>query len=125
MEETLHRAAAAVALALEALSVLAIALGGAETAAKTFIPWLLRHRAPGMRRAAWMSFGRWLLLGLEFMLAADVVRTVISPTWEEVGLLGAIALIRTFLSFFLERDLAAAAREPTSEPGATPARVEA
>lgn len=123
MEEILHRAASAVALSLEALSVLAIALGGIETACRTFIPWLTRHRAPGMRRAAWMSFGRWLLLGLEFMLAADVVRTVISPTWEEIGRLGAIALIRTFLNFFLERDLAAAAREAAASPGATPARV--
>jgi uncharacterized membrane protein len=120
VEEILHRAASGVALALEALSVLAIALGGAETAVRTFVPWLLHRRAPGMRRAAWMSFGRWLLLGLEFMLAADVVRTVISPTWQEVGLLGAIALIRTFLNFFLERDLAAAARGE-----AEPLRVEA
>jgi uncharacterized membrane protein len=124
MEELLHRTAAAVALALAALSVLAIALGGAEAAFRTFVPWLVRHRTPGLRRAAWMSFGRWLLLGLEFMLAADVVRTVISPTWQEVGLLGAIALIRTFLNFFLERDLAAAAREEAA--GAVlPVRLEA
>lgn len=124
MEEILHRAASAVALALEALSVLAIALGGAETAVRTFVPWILRHREPGMRRAAWMSFGRWLLLGLEFMLAADIVRTVISPTWQEVGLLGAVALIRTFLNFFLERDLAAARAEDASA-GAAPVRMEA
>jgi uncharacterized membrane protein len=44
------------------------------------------------------------------MLAADVVRTVIAPTWMEIGQLAAIALIRTFLNFFLERDLEAAAK---------------
>jgi uncharacterized membrane protein len=38
------------------------------------------------------------------------VRTVIAPTWQEIGQLAAIALIRTFLNFFLERDLEAAGR---------------
>jgi uncharacterized membrane protein len=47
----------------------------------------------------------WLLLGLEFELAADIVRSVISPTWQEIGELGAIAVIRTFLNYFLEKDL--------------------
>jgi uncharacterized membrane protein len=44
------------------------------------------------------------------MLAADIVRTVIAPTWVDNGQLAAIAVIRTFLNFFLERDLEAAAR---------------
>lgn len=118
MEELLHRVAAGVALALEALSVLAIAVGGAGAAYRTFVPFLTGRAVPGIRRAAWTGFGRWLLLGLEYMLAADVVRTVISPTWREVGLLGAIALIRTFLNFFLERDLEAAARAQRVEAGA-------
>ena len=52
-----------------------------------------------------MHFGSWLLLGLQFALAADIVRSAISPTWEQIGQLAAIAVIRTFLSFFLERDL--------------------
>ena len=47
----------------------------------------------------------WLLLALEFELAADIVRSVLSPTWQEIGELGAIAVIRTFLNFFLEKDL--------------------
>jgi uncharacterized membrane protein len=71
--------------------------------------WLHR-RVLVTTRQAWLGLARWLLLGLEFMLAADIVRTVIAPTWEEIGQLAAIALIRTFLNFFLERDLEAAAR---------------
>ena len=47
----------------------------------------------------------WLLLGLEFELAADIIRSVISPTWKDIGELGAIAVIRTFLNYFLEKDL--------------------
>ena len=58
-----------------------------------------------MRKAIWRRFGVWLLLGLEFALAADIITSVISPTWQDIGELGAIAVIRTFLNYFLERDL--------------------
>ncbi len=52
-----------------------------------------------------MRFGVWLLLSLEFQLGADIIRTAISPTWTQIGQLGAIAVIRTFLNHFLEEDL--------------------
>ena len=42
---------------------------------------------------------------MEFELAADIIATVVSPTWDDIGELGAIAVIRTFLNYFLERDL--------------------
>lgn len=49
------------------------------------------------------SLGRAILLGLEFLVAADIVRTVaITPTFSDVGVLGAIVLIRTFLSVALQ-----------------------
>jgi uncharacterized membrane protein len=57
-------------------------------------------------RQVWLRYGRWLVAGLTFQLAADIIGTSIAPTWQEVGQLGAIAAIRTFLNFFLERDLA-------------------
>jgi uncharacterized membrane protein len=50
--------------------------------------------------------GRWLVAGLTFELSADIIETSITPTWQEVGQLEAIAVIRTFLNYFLERDLA-------------------
>ena len=65
----------------------------------------------GTRKKIWQRFGMWLLLALEFELAADIVRTVLSPTWQEIGELGAIAVIRTFLNYFLERDLERASVE--------------
>ena len=62
----------------------------------------------------------WLLLGLEFSLAADIITSVISPTWQDIGELGAIAVIRTFLNYFLEHDLenaeTAAVRAQTTVP---------
>ena len=47
----------------------------------------------------------WLLLGLEFELAADIIGTVVSPTLQDIGELAAIAAIRTFLNYFLEKDV--------------------
>jgi uncharacterized membrane protein len=63
----------------------------------------------------------WLLFGLQFALAADIVRSVISPTWNDIGQLAAIALIRTFLNYFLERDLTEIRERPPikSAAGAT------
>jgi len=57
------------------------------------------------KRALWLRFARWLVAGLTFQLAADLVHTAIAPTWDDIGKLAAIAVIRTFLNYFLERDL--------------------
>ncbi|MDP9810056.1 putative membrane protein [Rhizobium tibeticum] len=52
------------------------------------------------------NLGRGILLGLEILIGADIIATIISPlTWESVGLLGLIVLIRTFLSFSLEAEI--------------------
>lgn len=51
-------------------------------------------------------FGRSILLGLEFLVAADIIRTVaVQPSLENVGVLGLIVLIRTFLSFSLQAEI--------------------
>jgi uncharacterized membrane protein len=105
LENIFQNLAEHVALALEAISVVVLALGGLEAAWQTLWPLLRGRVSHGIRRAAWLSLARWLVLSLEFMLAADVVRTAIAPDWDAIGKLGAIALIRTFLNYFLERDL--------------------
>lgn len=48
---------------------------------------------------------RHLALGLEFLLAADIISTTIDTSWTHIGQLASIALIRTFLNFFLIREL--------------------
>jgi uncharacterized membrane protein len=61
------------------------------------------------KRAYWVlrrSFGGVILLGLEILVAADLVRTVaVEPTWDNVVILGVIVLIRTVLSFSLEVEI--------------------
>ena len=59
-----------------------------------------------MARHVWLRYARWLVAGLTFQLAADIIETSITTDWESVARLAAIAVIRTFLNFFLERDLA-------------------
>ena len=58
------------------------------------------------RREIWLRYARWLVGGLTFQLAADIIETSITTDWEAVGRIAAIAIIRTFLNYFLERDLA-------------------
>lgn len=52
-----------------------------------------------------LMFGGWLVVALEFQLAADIVGTIVSPTNEHLIQLGAVALIRTFLNYFLNKEL--------------------
>lgn len=61
-----------------------------------------------------LSLGRSLALALEFELGADILNTAVAPTWNEIGLLAAIAVLRTGLNYFLERELRnAEKRDPT------------
>ena len=52
-----------------------------------------------------LTFSRYLSLALEFQLASDILSTSIAPSWEEIGKLGATAVIRTALNFFLTREM--------------------
>ena len=104
MEKVFETAAGHIALTLEAVAVLIILMGALVVLFQ--LSSFLRARGPmGGRKLIWRNFGMWLLLALEFELAADIVRTAISPTWEDLGQLAAIAVIRTFLNYFLERDV--------------------
>jgi len=67
----------------------------------------LRHqRAARDKLLLRQHLGSSLLLGLEFLIAADVVRTVVQPTLQEVAVLGGIVAIRTVISYFLHREMA-------------------
>jgi uncharacterized membrane protein len=57
------------------------------------------------KRAIWLGFARVLVAALSLQLAADVIESSISTSWEAIGRLGAIAVIRTFLDYFLGRDV--------------------
>ena len=105
MEEFFIPVARTAGLLIEAAAVLVVTFGAAE-AFLGLVRLVLKPAAGhGVRKAIWRRFGTWLLLGLEFALAADIIHSVLSPTWEDIGQLAAIAAIRTFLNYFLEKDL--------------------
>jgi len=88
-------------LALNLASVVVIATGGVQAFVR--LPAAVR----GRRRftAVRLDFARYLALALEFQLASDVLETAISPSWDQLGILAAIATIRTVLNFFLSREM--------------------
>jgi uncharacterized membrane protein len=105
MEELLKLIAGHIALAVETVAVLIVTFGALEALLRTLTPLVTRTADRKWTKHVWVDFGRWLLLALQFALAADIVRSAISPNWEDIGHLAAIAAIRTFLSYFLEKDL--------------------
>lgn len=107
MEELFKTTASRIALAVELASALIIAYGAVEALIGLLIPRrrFEKEKLFHKRRQIFLRFGVWLLLGLEFELAADIVRSAITPSWTEIGQLASIAAIRTFLNYFLERDI--------------------
>ena len=110
-EAAVSVAAAWLKLGIEAVSVLIILVAMLVALVQLMGPAL------GMRaRNVRMGLARSLLLALEFQLAADIVGTAISPDWDQIGKLAAVAAIRTFLNYFLQRDLAVEAVAPAPMP---------
>jgi uncharacterized membrane protein len=106
MEEWLHLVTQEAVVVIDAMALIIIVIGTVEaffTGLRVAFPARTANRR---FREVLVRYGRWLVAGLTFQLAADIIETSIAPTWQEVGQLGAIAVIRTFLNFFLERDLA-------------------
>ena len=105
MQEVFKGVASYIALGVEACAALIIAYGAIEALYRAIRAISGGRSKAGQRKDIWLRFGVWLLLGLEFELAADIVRTAIAPTWTDIGQLAAIGVIRTFLNVVLEKDL--------------------
>ena len=103
MEALLHDIAHYVALGVEAIAILIIAIGSIEALVNIFRT--LSRTSSIQKRVVWLEFAGWLVAALTFQLAADIVNTSFSPTWDEVGRLAAVAAIRTFLSYFLDLEV--------------------
>lgn len=89
---------------IDGIGVAVIAVGALLAAGATVAR--MRDKASAPYRFFREQLGRSILLGLEFLVAADIIRTVaITPTWQSVVVLAGIVLIRTFLSFSLEVEI--------------------
>lgn len=89
------------------LTGIAVIVGGIGVSLVVFgVRWLTGHRGSEVYGDARQSIGRTILLGLELLVAGDIIRTVaVSPSFTSVGVLAAVVLIRTFLSFTLELEI--------------------
>jgi uncharacterized membrane protein len=90
---------------LDFIALLVVAYGSADAFVNT-IRLVIGPPDEQARRHVWLRYARWLVAALTFQLAADIVETSITTSWDVVGRIAAIAVIRTFLNYFLDRDLA-------------------
>ena len=107
LDDQFKQIAELMALVIQAGAVLVVTFGAAQALAfAAAAVW--QGAADAQRgREIWLRFATWILLALEFALAADLVRTAVAPTWEDIGKLAVIATIRTMLNYFLAKDIAA------------------
>lgn len=90
-------------LGVELVGATIIALG-IVVAGSLLVKALLARRTTNFT-AIRLTLARYLALALEFQLGADILSTAIAPSWEQIGKLGAIAVIRTALNFFLSKEM--------------------
>ena len=90
-------------LGVETVGAVIIALG-ILSAGWLLIKVLVKHETADFT-AIRLALARYLALALEFQLGADILSTAIAPSWEQIGKLGAIAVIRTALNYFLSREM--------------------
>jgi uncharacterized membrane protein len=105
MKEWLTIATEYAVVIIDAMALVIIFIGTVE-AFFNALNLIFSSRTSHEKRDVWLRYGRWLVAGLTFQLAADVIETSIAPDWDDIGRLASIAVIRTFLNYFLERDLA-------------------
>ena len=114
-----HEAVEVVGKVIDAAGVTAIVLG--SLAATVRAVGRLRSHEPNNYRQFRQQLGRSILLGLELLVAADIIRTVaVTPTLTSVAVLAGIVVIRTFLSFSLELEITGRWPWQNQPPEATP-----
>ncbi|MFK3979471.1 DUF1622 domain-containing protein [Micromonospora sp. NPDC050397] len=128
-EELLRDVSDVLVTLVEAAGALVIFVG-ALWAAVRFLVLGVRRRTNAHFTPVRLLLGRFLTLGLEFQLAADVLRTAITPSFDQIGQLAAIAAIRTALNYFLHREIERERRElvpsdPTAATGTGHAAAQA
>ena len=105
-------------LGIETVGVVLVATGVCVAIAQ--LARVLIARQPTEFTDIRLTLARYLALALEFELGADILGTAVSPSWDQIGKLGAVAVIRTGLNFFLSMEMR---QEKTMEKGKTPEDV--
>ncbi|WP_293678650.1 DUF1622 domain-containing protein [uncultured Phenylobacterium sp.] len=100
------------AIATDAVAVVVIGLAVIEALIRTLMLnarrlWCKTPEADAdeLKEGPRLQLAQSLALGLEFLLAADIMRTAVAPSWHEIGQVAAIAALRTALNFFIQREI--------------------
>ncbi len=106
MEGWLYVASKNIVVAIDTMALIIIAVATLEAFFRGL--WVAFAAPPSSRHVStvWLRFDRWLVAALTFLLAADIIKTSVAPSWQDIGQVAAIAAIRTFLNYFLGRDIA-------------------
>ena len=107
LEDTVRHAVDHFIPVVEAIGALVISVG-VVVAFVVYVFSELRIRPVAYEHVR-LILGRFLALGLEFQLAADILKTAVSPSWEDIEQLAAIVAIRTALNYFLAQEIEKAA----------------
>src|ERR671934_2489545 len=113
--DLLRAAAQAIATLVEGVGIAIVAVAVLVAAAR-YVAGLAARLRPFPPEGLRLGLGRSLALSLEFLLGADILRTAVEPSWDEIGRLAAIAAIRTALNYFLQREIAEDARLLRRDP---------
>jgi uncharacterized membrane protein len=105
LEETFRQFAHAASLGIQVLALIVLVLGSLEAAVGIVRVMISTRASNAARRAVWLEYSRWLVAGLTFQLAADIIDTMVVPGWQDLARVGIIAVISTFLTYFLDRDI--------------------
>jgi uncharacterized membrane protein len=109
----------ALAAGVELATAAVIAVATVEAIVRAVTAFLRGRNTNDAAADVRLRLGRWLALSLDFALAADILRTAIAPSWNEIGQLAAIAALRTALNFFLEREMERAETRLSTERDVT------
>lgn len=95
-----------VALGVELTAAIIIGAAALVGAVRALLAFVRPSAAPDVQKESLrLELARWLAVALEFTLAADILRTAIAPSWDDIGKLAAIATLRTLLNYFLQREI--------------------
>lgn len=97
---------------VEAAAGVIIGLSAIRAVHQSILFYLKKSSLENVPESIRLTLGKWLALALEFELAADILRTAVAPTWNEIGQLAAIIILRTALNFFLQREIEHSIKKP-------------
>lgn len=118
MEEYSRTAALHLAAGVQLAAATIVTLACVRAAARSLVLLLGYADAGTEAEATRLRLGRWLVLALEFQVAADILRTAATPTWTDLGQLAVLIVLRTGLNYVLQMEIEKAG--PNKLPAALP-----